>query len=430
MKPSARLRRTRLILSALAFGLIVNSTDARAAAPVVAKPNGTAAVTVVDNGTTWTLDNGIVKATVNRRTGDLETLVYRGIDTMGHDQGRSGQWEQDPSAAAKVGGLTQSLTIDPATNGGARAEVSVKGVTKGDPSAGLSPGSPGAPLTGTANCDLEVRYALGRGESGIYAYAIYSHPASYGPLNMPESRYIAKLSQRFDWISVDADRNMLECAPTDWGTGVVVHAKEQRILTKGVYKNSVEHKYSYTAVQYKIPAYGWSSTTDHIGVWFINPSNEYLGGGPTRHRSGLPLWGRRQSRLDYPGLLARHALRLAAPACNIPAGQEKWNKVVGPIFDLRATALQSVRRRPTPSDLETFAATAGNPIIPAAWTAERKRRSVQRRARAGEGRTKAQVALCVGATASDYPHEGERGNLSGHLVLHDPQARQLETDLA
>ena len=50
---------------------------------------------------------------------------------------------------------------------------------------------------------------------------------------------------------MDADRNMLECAPTDWGTGVVVHAKEQRILTKGVYKNSVEHKYSYSGVQYK-----------------------------------------------------------------------------------------------------------------------------------------------------------------------------------
>jgi rhamnogalacturonan endolyase len=160
--------------------------------------------------------------------------------------------------------------------------VAVKGVTKGDPAAGLTPGSPGAPRGGTVNCDLEVRYALGRGDSGVYAYAIFSHPEQYGPLNMPESRYITKLNQAFDWISVDADRNMLQCAPKDWGAGVVVHAKEQRILTRGVYKNSVEHKYSYTAVQYKVPAFGWSSTKDRVGVWFINPTTEYLSGGASK----------------------------------------------------------------------------------------------------------------------------------------------------
>ena len=53
---------------------------------------------------------------------------------------------------------------------------------------------------------------------------------------------------------MDPDRNMLESTPQDWGTGVVIHAKEQRILSTGYYKNSVEHKYSYNAVQYKIPA--------------------------------------------------------------------------------------------------------------------------------------------------------------------------------
>jgi hypothetical protein len=27
---------------------------------------------------------------------------------------------------------------------------------------------------------------------------------------------------------------------------------------------------------------GWSSTKDHIGVYFINPSNEYIGGSPDK----------------------------------------------------------------------------------------------------------------------------------------------------
>src|SRR5262249_9458663 len=158
----------------------------------------------------------------------------------------------------------------------------IKGVTNGNPAAGLTPSSPGQGATGTVNLDLEIRYTMARGDSGVYTYAIFSHPENYGALNVPESRFITRVNQSFDWISVDADRNMLQCAPTDWGTGVVVHAKEQRIMSKGVYKNSVEHKYSYNAVQYKTPAYGWSSTAEHVGVYFINPTIEYLSGGASK----------------------------------------------------------------------------------------------------------------------------------------------------
>ena len=102
---------------------------------------------------------------------------------------------------------------------------------------------------------------------------------------------------------MDKDRNMLEAAPTDWGTGVVVHAKEQRIMSKGVYKNSVEHKYSYSGMQYYTKAYGWSSTKNHVGMWFINPTIEYLSGGPTRWiwTHTLATTG---SGADHPRLLA------------------------------------------------------------------------------------------------------------------------------
>ena len=59
-------------------------------------------------------------------------------------------------------------------------------------------------------------------------------------MGIGESRYITKLNKIFDWISVDADRNLLACSPRDWGAGSVIHAKEQRVLHTGVYKNSVE----------------------------------------------------------------------------------------------------------------------------------------------------------------------------------------------
>ena len=103
-------------------------------------------------------------------------------------------------------------------------------------------------------------------------------------------------------------------------------------MSAGIYKNSVEHKYSYCAEMYKLPAYGWSSIKDHVGVWFINPSMEYLGGGPTRIDLVCHL---QATMLDYwtSGHYAGGA------ECNIPAG-EVWSKVVGPIF-VYCNALQS-----------------------------------------------------------------------------------------
>ena len=91
--------------------LAVPVLRAAGAAPVVAKPKANTAVTVTDNGRTWTLDNGIVRATINKQSGNMSSLVYRGINTMGG----GGYWEQTPQDAPQ---LTQTVTIDPAKNGG------------------------------------------------------------------------------------------------------------------------------------------------------------------------------------------------------------------------------------------------------------------------------------------------------------------------
>ena len=162
---------------------------------------------------------------------------------------------------------------------------------------------------------------------------------------------------------MDADRNMLECTPQDWGAGVVIHAKEQRILSTGYYKNSVEHKYSYNAIQYKIPAYGWSSTKDHIGVWFINPTTEYLSGGASKLELVCHFDANDNPDpiiLDY--WCAGHYA--GGAGCNIPAGED-WNKVIGPIF-VYCNALADPRFL-RQADLDTLAATAGNPTVPPAW---------------------------------------------------------------
>ena len=404
------ISRGLLAFAVIFAALAMPALRAADAAPVVAKPAVNASVAVTDDGRTWTLDNGIVKAVIDKRNGAMNSLIYRGMDTMGHDQGQSGYWEQDPSSAAATGGLTDSVTIDPAKNGGARAEVSVKGVTGGQFQ--LTPGAPG----GGTYCDMEIRYAMGRGESGVYVYAIFTHPASYRAGGVgSESRYITKINQAFDWISVDPDRNMLECAPTDWGTGVVVHAKEQRILTKGPYINSVEHKYSYSGVQYQTRAYGWSSTKNHIGIWFINPTIEYLSGGPTKLELDCHFGDNDNPDpiiLDY----WEGGHYDTGARCNIAAGEE-WSKVIGPIF-VYVNSLDKPEPT-TQAELNTLAATAGNPAIPASWTDNQTALYQDALSQAKEQTAKWPYDWVNGV---DYPHKDQRGMVAGQIVLNDPQA--------
>ena len=361
------------------------------------------AVTVVDNGRTWTLDNGIVKATITKDSGSMPSLIYHGVQIMAAS---GGTWEHTPQGAPQV---TNSITIDPATNGGTRAEVSVKGI-----SGGTFMMTRSAPGGGTL-CDIELRYSLGRGDSGIYVYSILSHPASYPAAGVgAEDRYITRLNQAFDWITVDKDRNMLEAAPTDWGTGVVVHAKEQRIMSKGVYKNSVEHKYSYSGMQYKTKAYGWSSTKYHIGAWFINPTIEYLSGGPTRIDLDAHFGDNGDPEpiiLDY-----WHSGHYDGTRANIAAGEE-WTKVIGPIF-VYVNSLD-IPKPTSQAELDTLAATAGNPTVPASWTANANALWQDALGQYKKENTKWPFDWVKGV---DYTPLAQRGTVTGQIVLDDPLA--------
>jgi rhamnogalacturonan endolyase len=374
-----------LFASALIVLMLAIPVPRASAAPVVAKPVINVPVTVTDDGATWTLDNGMVKAVVLKRSGKLTSLVYNGIETLGRN---SEGWEQYPS-----GTVTQSLSINPAANGGDRAEVAVKGVN--------------------GRMDIEVRYTLERGVSGIYTYAIYSHGTNYPAAGEGESRFINQMTPDFNWLSVDADRNMPMCNNDDLRAGVVIHAKEQRILSTGIYKNSVEHKYSYCAEMYKLPAYGWSSISNHIGIWFINPSNEYLGGGPTRIDLVCHMGA---TMLDYwtSGHYAGGA------ECNIPAGQE-WNKIVGPIF-VYCNALKTFQT-PSRADLDISKATEGNPTVPPAWTANAN-------ALFHDALDEAKVIKAQWpfdwVQGVDYAHKDERGAVTGQIVLNDPQAKTMK----
>ena len=365
-----------------AFVLLSSTVHAADPLPKVLKPGVADPVTLTDNGTTWTLDNGLVKATINKNNGNMPSLIYHGVSIVG----RSEFWETVPG-----GTVTPAVTIDPAKNNGTRAEVAVKGVN--------------------GRMDIEVRYTMERGVSGIYTYAEYTHGPGYPAAGFGENRFILQMNPTFDWISVDADRNMLMCSNQDERAGVVIHAKEQKILLTGIYKNSVEHKYSYNGVMYKLPAWGWSSTKDHIGVYFMNPSIEYIGGGASK----LDLVAHMGATLlDYwtSGHYAGGA------GNNIPAN-EPWKRVVGPIFVYFNTLADP--RDPAPADLDKLKASYGSgmPAVPAVW---RDNGTALWQDAVAESKSIKAAWPFAWVEGVDYPHKEERGTVTGQFVLKDPQA--------
>jgi rhamnogalacturonan endolyase len=132
--------------------------------------------------------------------------------------------------------------------------------------------------------DVDIDYALLRGNSGFYAAGILSHPASYPAWNGGEWRVNVYVGSTFDWLSVDAKRNKLMCSPADAAAASAVAGapKEVVMLTQGIYKGQYECKYSYSADFGEEEAWGWSSSTKNIGIWVTLPSIEYYNGGPKK----------------------------------------------------------------------------------------------------------------------------------------------------
>jgi len=344
-------------------------------------------VTISENAGAYILDNGIVTARVAKNSGDLLSLKYKNLELLAAGGGRQvAYWSHN---AARGRQIIDHVTIDPQTNGGEHGEVSIKGVSGGNPMGG----GPG----GTVIADIEIRYALGRGNSGIYTYCAFSHPTNYPATSVGEARFCMKLNDDlFDWMTVDANRNMKMISADDWNHGTQMNMKEARRMNTGIYKGEVEHKYDYSANQFDVRAWGWSSSAQHVGIWLVNPSVEYLSGGPTKfelsaHRDAT--FNLHNTTAPAPPTLLNYwrSSHYGGSICNL-AATDDWTKVIGPFL---------------------IYCNSGN-TPNAMWH--------DALAEAGK-ETKAWPFDWVNGV--DYPHKNERATVTGKIILHDPQAPRL-----
>ncbi|MGA2232828.1 MAG: polysaccharide lyase family protein [Tepidisphaeraceae bacterium] len=282
------------------------------AADVTAAP-----VTLTEDAQFYTLANGILVAKIDKRSADLASLNYHGLEMLQSGEGRTNGYWSLPGTTMNFGSRhVASIHANPADNGGDRATVGVQFTYDG--------------ADGTAPADVEMVYSLARGDSAIYLQANWNHKPAYPALTFPVGRFAAKLNtDLFDYLATDAQRRRIMPTATDWGKGIAQNMKEARLLTTGQFKGQVEHKYDYAAVQYTTPAYGWAGTKSHVGVWMVTPSNEYMSGGPTKVELNAHLDGNEDG---YPTLLnVWKGPHYGGTQIYVAPG-ESWVKSIGPFM--------------------------------------------------------------------------------------------------
>lgn len=337
------------------------------------------AVQLTDDGTYFTLTNGVVTTKIDKHTASIATLQYKDHELLG-PMGIDGFWAL-PASNMEFGSKRESTVIlDPKTNSGERAIVAVHFAYDGNAK--------------SVPADIEIRYSLGRGDSALFLEEILHHKPEYPRLTYPVGRFVIKLNDDiFDWMTVDERRSMQMITADDWNHGTVMNMKEARLMNSGVMKGQVEHKYDYSAVQFDTPAYGWSSTQDNIGIWLINPSNEYMSGGPTK----LELIAHRDATFT-------DSLTAPAPATilNVWKGPhyggtvadveqgEDWKKTIGPflLYCNSSDSHESAYR-----DALVRAKKEGGDWV-YDWAAD-----------------------------AEYPARKDRGSVTGRIVLDDPQSK-------
>jgi rhamnogalacturonan endolyase len=333
-------------------------------------------VTLAEDDAGFTLANGLVTARVEKRTGTLASLRYRGLELLGKASGKPyAYWSHDGGGSLGAS-RASAVLVNPVANGGERAVVSCN----------FRPGPGG----GNLPADVDLRFALGRGDSGVYVWAVWVHRPEQAGFRLGEARYTIKLNERvFDFLTIDAKRRREMPTPADWDRGTPLNMKEARRLTTGKHAGEVEHKYDYSAVQFDTPAFGWSSTKEKVGLWVVNPSDEYLGGGPTK----VELTGHLDVNAGAAPTLCNYWVgsHYGGSAFRVAAG-EAWGKTVGPFLlfcnsgadpdGLRQDALRQAR--------------AEAAAWPYAWAAD-----------------------------ADYPAADGRGTVTGTLTVTDPQAPKL-----
>lgn len=244
-----------------AFGLLIFALflPRFAAANVPGGGDSGPAVTLKDLGSTVVLDNGVLTASISKLNATVNSLRF-----MGNEMARSIYYSMDGGSRFRV--PTRCVYAVCAASPD-MLDVEMK-----------SPWS-----HETEAFDIEIHYVLRRGATGLYSYAVLTHPADYPNGGYGEWRMVWKLSDDLlEKIYVDDLRHWQMPDSYDLQHAEPTPIKEIIKLKTGVMAGQYDCKYNYSAEYWGLGCWGHASDKNKIGAWIVLGSHEFFNDGPTK----------------------------------------------------------------------------------------------------------------------------------------------------
>jgi len=266
-------------------------------------------VTLATTGTTATLDNGVINAVIDKTTGRVTSYKLNGVQMVDpanpiyYSMDGGTNYEQPSGCVYSVTSQTTDM-VDISCKRTWSSTAGYKHVF-----------------------DIELHWVLRRGDTGLYAYAILNHPATYPAATVGEWRIVWKLPRTtttftFERAYVDELRNWEMPSYYDYQRSSPTAIGEIVKLNTGVRAGKYDGKYSYSARYFDVGTWGHASNIAKKGVWFVLGGHDYFNDGPTK-----------QDLTTSESYILMHFGRnhYDGSGISVPAG-ETWRKQFGPFL--------------------------------------------------------------------------------------------------
>jgi rhamnogalacturonan endolyase len=272
-------------------------------------------VTLTDNGSTVTLSNGIVSATIQKTDGKVTVLTRSGGSNL-LQNGGSIYFD----ANLTVGTNSLYLGLSPATYAVVTNTLQLVEISLSN--------------TNMGGFNVELHYAMRSGESGLYPYTIWRHGPGLPDVSFEQSRMVIRSDPNIFTNAFTSPAKIGQMiAPSLLQTNVspiIMDATYEIPLTSS-YKEPTGTNYNGHPVYTK---YDWANyvenhtvhgvSSDNTGLWMVTPSWEYLNGGPTR--AELKVHGTDTTPVMLWDFQAVHF----GASKVVLAADQVWEKIFGP----------------------------------------------------------------------------------------------------
>lgn len=304
------MRKSRVLVA-----MLVALLPRLASANVAGGGGDGADVTVIDHHDgTVTLANGIVSIVIDTTKARLDRVTYTHQNDgkqrtseilLPSGKGRGQYYYGGFSLGSGV--FEYAVATDPATNGGAYADVKL--------------------LSDSAhNGVMEVHFSMLRGSPGFYSTAILTHRKQDVKHEVGAWGVVSRVTPTFNWLSADLYRNFFIGQRSSKGAKVPDAPHESTILLDGAQQGQYANKFIYGQDHADLRAWGWSSVGAgglNIGVWLMT-NMEFSDGGPLKRDVSV-----------YPYSELNNSIltgELGMGSDGFLADGEVWTKTCGPWF--------------------------------------------------------------------------------------------------